>query len=174
VRIGIVTPVFHPYPGGVPEHVYHEYLELGKLGHDVKIVTARFGRGESAVEHDVLRVAPTVSVPANGSMCPVAVGSGLTARLREIFRRQRFDVLHVHEPLLPFLCTAAIDAAEVPIVGTFHASNDSGLGYRVFHSALERRVEKLARRICVSRAAMDSVGPYFGGDYEIVPNGVDV
>ena len=174
MRIGIVTPVFHPYPGGVPEHVLHEYLELGKLGHDVRIVTARFGPGESQVEHDVVRVAPTVSVPANGSWCPVAVAAGLTARLRALFDRERFDVLHVHEPLMPFLCLAAVDAAAVPVVGTFHASNDSGVGYRLFRPALERRVRKLSRKVCVSRAAVESVRPFFGGDYEIVPNGVDV
>ncbi|MBD3348947.1 MAG: glycosyltransferase [Candidatus Eisenbacteria bacterium] len=174
VKIGIVTPVFHPYPGGVSEHVKHEYLELRRLGHDVRVVTARFGTGKSGVEEDVIRVAPTVSVPANGSMCPVAVGSGMTARLEEVFDRERFDVLHVHEPLMPFLCLSAVDAARVPVVGTFHASNESSMGYRLFRPALARRVDKLASRICVSQAAIDSVRPYFGGGYEIVPNGVDV
>ena len=23
LKIGMVTPTYHPYPGGVPEHVYH-------------------------------------------------------------------------------------------------------------------------------------------------------
>ncbi|MFH1502220.1 MAG: glycosyltransferase family 4 protein [Candidatus Eisenbacteria bacterium] len=174
MKIGIVTPTFHPYPGGVGEHVHHEYLELAKLGHDVRIVTSRFGPGESPVEPHVIRVGRSVQVPANGSMCPVAVRPRMRARLREIFESEAFDVLHVHEPLMPFLCLAAIDAAAVPVVGTFHASNDSALGYRMFESALAPRFRKLTRRIAVSEAARSSVAPYFGGTYDIVPNGVDL
>ncbi len=29
LKIGIVTPTYHPYPGGVTEHVYHLCVELG-------------------------------------------------------------------------------------------------------------------------------------------------
>ncbi len=174
MKIGIVTPTFHPYPGGVAEHVYHEYLELSGLGHDVRIVTSRFGAGESPAEDRVIRVGRAISVPANGSMCPVAVTPGMTSRLRDVFEQEAFDVLHVHEPLMPFLCLCAVDAAAVPVVGTFHASNDSGLAYRLFAPVLRRRFEKLARRIAVSEAARASVRPLFGGTYDIVPNGVDV
>lgn len=174
MKIGIVTPTFHPYPGGVAEHVHHEYLELSRLGHEARIVTSRFGPGESSVEHDVIRVGRAFSVPANGSICPVAFRPGMTARLREVFDRERFDVLHVHEPLMPFLSLSAVDAARAPVVGTFHASNDSALGYRMFAGVLGKRFRKLARRICVSEAARASVSPYFGGTYDIIPNGVDV
>lgn len=174
MKIGIVAPTFHPYPGGVAEHVYHEYLELVKLGHEVRIVTSRFGPGESPVEEHVIRVGRAVSIPANGSMCPIAFKPGMKVGLKSTFAREGFEVIHVHEPLLPFLGPAAIDAAAVPVVGTFHASNESGLGYRLFGRTLRPRVGKLAARIAVSRAARASVEPYFGGTYEIVPNGVDV
>lgn len=174
MRIGIVTPVFHPYPGGVPEHVYHEYLELRRRGHYVKVVTTRFGPGESPVEEDVIRIGRTVSFPANGSMCPVAFHPALRSRLRETFERERFEVLHLHEPLMPFLCLSTLDVARVPIVGTFHASNESGFGYRMFGPVLGQRFARLDRRICVSKAARDTVLPHFGGTYDLIPNGVDV
>ncbi len=174
MRIGIVTPVFHPYPGGVPEHVYHEYLELRRRGHGVKVITTRFGPGESPVEEDVIRVGRTVSVPANGSMCPVAFHPSMRAVLRDAFENEAFEVLHVHEPLMPFLCLSAIDVSRVPVVGTFHASNESRLGYKMFGPVLGRRFARLNRRICVSKAAMETVRPHFGGTYDLIPNGVDV
>lgn len=174
MRIGIVTPVFHPYPGGVTEHVYNTYLGLRRLGHEVRVVTTGFGRDDSPIEQDVVRVGRAVPVPANGSVCPVACDPRMSARVRRVFERERFDVIHVHEPLMPFLSIAAIDEATVPVVGTFHASNDSGLGYRVFGPALRRRFLKLSERICVSKAARESVRPHFGGSYHLVPNGVDV
>lgn len=174
MRIGIVTPVFHPYPGGVPEHVYHEYLGLRDRGHAVRVITTSFGSGESPIEEDVIRVGRAFSFPANGSICPIAFHPAMRSLLNDVYERERFDVLHVHEPLMPFLCLSAIDAARVPVVGTFHASNESRTGYRLFGQVLGQRFAKLERRICVSTAACDTVRPHFGGDYDIIPNGVDV
>src|SRR5689334_24357835 len=40
-----------------------------------------------------------------------------------LFRsRERFDVLHLHEPMTPVICTATLSWARVPVVATFHAS----------------------------------------------------
>lgn len=174
MKIGIVTPNYYPYPGGVTEHVYHTYSELKRLGHDVRVVTTSFGSGETHGEEDTIRVGRSVSIPANGSMCPVALAPRMGARLKEVFDRERFDVLHVHEPFMPVLCLAALRAADTPVVGTFHASNDSAVGYRLFRNALEPYAAKLTRRIAVSRAARDTVAKHLGGAYEIIPNGVDV
>ncbi len=174
MKVGIVTPNYYPYPGGVTEHVRHTYLELKRLGHTVRVVTTSFGEGETPDEQDVIRIGRSVTVPANGSMCPVAVAPRMGARLRDVFEREEFDVLHVHEPFMPMLCLAALRAADVPVVGTFHASNDSSVGYRLFRRALEPYAAKLAKRIAVSRAARETVARHLGGTYAIVPNGVDV
>jgi phosphatidylinositol alpha-mannosyltransferase len=174
MKIGIVTPAFHPYPGGVTEHVYHTYRELSSLGHDVRVVTTTFGDGGSPCEDDVIRIGRAISVPANGSICPIALDLKMAGRLRSVFDEQRFDVLHLHEPLMPTLCLSALGQADVPVVGTFHASNDSSLGYRVFRPLLDRYVRRLRRRIAVSSAARQTASRYFPGEYSIVPNGVDV
>jgi phosphatidylinositol alpha-mannosyltransferase len=174
VKIGIVTPNYYPYPGGVTEHVHHTYLELERLGHSVRVVTSAFGRGETPGERNVIRVGRSVLVPGNGSLCPVALGPRMAARLRDVFAREAFDVLHVHEPFMPMLCLAALRAADTPVVGTFHASNDSAIGYRLFRRALAPYAAKLTKRIAVSRAARETVGGPLGGVYQIVPNGVDV
>ncbi len=174
MKIGIVTPAFYPYPGGVTEHVYHTYLELERLGHDVKVVTTSFGPGGSPCEHDVIRIGRAFSVPANGSICPVAVDLRMSNQFRTVFRDESFDVVHLHEPLMPALCLAALSQVDMPAVGTFHASNDRSLGYKIFRPLLDRYVQKLTRRIAVSKAARNTASRHFDGDYEIVPNGVDV
>ncbi len=174
MKIGIVTPAFYPYPGGVTEHVYHTYLELERLGHDVKVITTSFGPGSSPCEHDVIRIGRAFSFPANGSICPVAVDLRMSNEFRKVFRNEAFDVVHLHEPLMPALCIAALSQVDMPAVGTFHASNDRSLGYKLFRPLLDRYVRKLTRRIAVSNAARDTAIRYFDGEYEIVPNGVDV
>lgn len=174
MKIGIVTPTYYPYPGGVPEHVYHTYLELSASGHDVRVVTTRFGPGEAPNEEHVIRVGRSVSVPANGSMCPVAMGVRMRARVREVLGRENFDVLHLHEPLMPALCLSVLAEATGPIVGTFHANNDGAIGYRAFKPMLAPHFDKLSARIAVSSEARRTIGDHFGGEYVIIPNGVDV
>lgn len=192
MKIGIVTPAFYPYPGGVTEHVFNSYRALRGLGHDVRVVTTNFGPGigngdgssdegmcslvrrDAASEPDVIRIGKAVSIPANGSICPVAIDIRMANQLRSVFASERFDVLHLHEPLMPALCLSALSQAESPVVGTFHASNETVLGYRLFRSILERYSRRLSGRIAVSEAARRTAMRYFDGDYTIIPNGVDV
>jgi len=174
LKIGIVTPTYHPYPGGVPEHVYHTCVELGRVGHEVRVLTTHFGRGTAPNEEQVIRIGRSIPVPANGSICPVAVDVRMRAKVRRTLRAERFDVLHLHEPLMPTLCLAVLAEAEAPIVGTFHANNDGALGYRLFHSLLGSYLDKLDARVAVSAAAMRTVAEHFGGDYTVIPNGVDI
>jgi len=178
MKIGIVTPTYYPYPGGVTEHVYHVRRELESLGHDVRVVTTSFGQGDGGADGGadgaVIRIGRSVSVPANGSLCPVAMDLRMTARVRDVLDRERFDVLHLHEPFMPALCLAVLREAGAPVVGTFHASNDSPVAYRVFRPFLAPYADKLAARIAVSDAARLTVEPQFPGRYRVIPNGVDV
>lgn len=174
MRIGIVTPTYLPYRGGVGEHVRHVADELRAAGHAVKIVTTHFGRSDEPDGPDVIRIGRAVLVPANGSMCPVALDPAMRRRMRRVLTEERFDVLHVHEPFLPMLPLAAVAESSCPVVATFHASNESPFGYRVFHRQLSNYAGRISERIAVSRAALSTVRPYFQGPYEIVPNGVDV
>jgi phosphatidylinositol alpha-mannosyltransferase len=174
LKIGIVTTTYHPYPGGVPEHVYHTCVELGRLGHDVRVVTTHFGSGRAPNEEQVIRIGRSVPIPANGSICPVAVDVRMRGKVRRVLLAERFDVLHLHEPLMPALCLAVLAEAEVPVVGTFHANNEGALGYRLFRPLLESYIDKLDARIAVSAAAVRTVSRHFGGEYTIIPNGVDI
>lgn len=174
MKIGLVTPMFHPYPGGVTEHVHHLYHALRRRGHVVKVVTTSFGDGGSSIEEDVIRIGRSIPVLANGSVCPVAVSAAMSARAGALLERERFDLLHLHEPLMPMLCLAFLKRADMPVVGTFHAANDAPFGYRVFRSALAPYAKRIARRIAVSDAAKRSVERFFDGEYTVIPNGVDV
>src|SRR5436853_571926 len=82
-----------------------------------------------------------------------------------------FDVLHLHEPLTPVLCTAALAMAQSPVVGTYHAAGD------IRWNAIARPVwgfltERLDHRIAVSEQARESIARWFPGDYDVIPNGV--
>jgi len=174
MKIGIVTQAFYPYPGGVSEHVYHTARVLRQMGHDVRVVTTSFPGDPPDCEAMVRRIGRAVSVPVNGSFCPVAVCSHMKRAVRAMLDAERFDVLHLHEPLMPTLCRSVLSQAEAPVVGTFHASSDSRVAHTVAGRALGGLAGRLAKRIAVSRAAEATASQYTDGEFTIVPNGVDV
>ena len=44
MKIGIVSSYFYPWYGGITEHVFYQYKELKKRGHDVKLITPFDGK----------------------------------------------------------------------------------------------------------------------------------
>jgi phosphatidylinositol alpha-mannosyltransferase len=174
MRIAIVTQSYYPRPGGVTEHVQHSAEELRKRGHEIHIITTRFGRG-AARESGVTRIGRNCLVPMNGALVNVTVGARLGEKLRSAFESFRPDIIHTHCPLVPTL--PLLTLRNVPagsrVVGTFHAAADSNYAYSVLRSYLTRYADRLDARIAVSQAAMDLASKYFPGSYAIIPNGID-
>ena len=65
-------------------------------------------------------------VPANGSLPNIVLSPRTFRRIRRALERERFDVLHLHEPMTPVICTSTLVLARTPIVATFHASGELG------------------------------------------------
>ena len=88
-----------------------------------------------------------------------------------MLERERFDLVHIHEPMTPTPGTATMALARCPIVATFHASGELSwlkLAKPVWGFLLDR----IDQRIAVSEAARETANRYFPGDYELIPNGV--
>ena len=91
--------------------------------------------------------------------------------MKQVLEREQFDVLHLHEPMTPIVCTAAMAWARCPIVATFHASG--GLGWlRAGRPVWGFLMDRIDRRIAVSDAARESASRWFPGEFEVIPNGV--
>jgi phosphatidylinositol alpha-mannosyltransferase len=85
--------------------------------------------------------------------------------------RERFDVLHLHEPMTPTICLTALIRARCPMVATFHASGE--LGWMRFGNPLWGfLIDRIDHRIAVSERASASQSAWLPGAYEVVPNGV--
>ena len=174
MKIGIVSQSYYPRPGGVTEVVHYTAKILGERGHDVKIITTRF-TGREPDDPRVIRIGRNILVPMNGALVNMTIGIGLREKLKRIFEREAFDIVHAHCPLVPTLplLTFKTTPPDQKLVGTFHAAAETNLPYRLFNRPLSRRIERLHCRMAVSEAARAFIGKYFPGSYEIVPNGVD-
>lgn len=173
LKIGIVSPYGYPHPGGVNEHVRHTYEAMREMGHDVWIITSKYGRERESEGH-VIRLGTGWAAPANGSVGRVTLGLRFKHQAREILEAQRFDILHFHEPFVPFLSPTVLDASETVNIATFHAFGGFSPSYWIGSRFAGRLANLLHARIAVSGAARHFISRYFPGDYRIIPNGVDL
>jgi phosphatidylinositol alpha-mannosyltransferase len=184
MKVGIVVPYSWSFWGGVQEHADHQARALKDLGveakilmgHDppgrlTKILHPKEGRHTRPPDY-VLPVGRSVIVPANASLPNIILSPQSMLRMKRAFAEERFDVVHVHEPIAPVLSAFALGIADCPVVATCHAAGER-LGWypmgTVFWGILFERIDY---RIAVSEAARRSAEPYVGGPFEVIPNGV--
>ena len=90
-----------------------------------------------------------------------------------MLRDQRFDLLHVHEPLVPAPSLAALVSKRAPLVATFHAAGGSA-AYENVSPVLRWVCNRLDWRGAVSPEAAELARRHLGGTYEVLFNGVPV
>ncbi len=172
MKIGIVSPYAYPRPGGANDNIRETYENLRRRGHEVRIITAPWGDDPPA--QDVIQIGQAVAVPYNGSVGRITLSARLEYLVTKILDRERFDIIHHHEPLVPLLSAQILDRKSCPQVATFHAFGGFSFSYWLGRPIGRRYMNKLDGRIAVSSAARHFISRYFPGEYEIIPNGVEV
>ena len=172
MKVGIVSPYAYPRPGGANSYIRESYEELRRLGHEVRIITAPWGDDPPA--QDVIQVGQALAIPFNGSIGRITLSLRLEWLVSRMLEREKFDIIHHHEPFVPFLSFQILDSAKCPNVATFHAFGGFSFSYWTGRIVLDHYMSKIDERIAVSSAARYFVSRYFPGDYRIIPNGVDV
>ncbi|HEV3035575.1 MAG TPA: lysylphosphatidylglycerol synthase domain-containing protein [Solirubrobacteraceae bacterium] len=188
MRIALLSPYSWTYPGGVTRHIEALASELTAEGHEARILapfdpddalSRRLHRGARpqprTVSADFVSLGRTIGLPANGAVSNMALTPDAVFALRRELRRGGYDVLHIHEPVVPFLSWDALTSAgALPLVGTFHTYSENALTNGVAAGPLggRRRMNRLHARIAVSEAAAWTARRFYGGRYRIIPNGV--
>jgi phosphatidylinositol alpha-mannosyltransferase len=173
MKIGLVCPYIYPESGGVAQHVKFLYENLRLRGHDVRIITASHGP-QRASEGDILRIGVGFSMPTNGSVGTLTFSPRYQQQVRTLLERERFDLLHFHEPFVPFLSLFLLRESRSVNVATFHAYAGFSPSYELGSKLMRGHAAKLHGRIAVSAAARHFIDRFFPGDYKVIPNGVDV
>jgi phosphatidylinositol alpha-mannosyltransferase len=190
VRIALLSPYSWTYPGGVTRHIEALARELAEGGHDARILapfdpddplSRRLHRGARPQRHPTpegfVSLGRTVGVPANGAISNAALTPRAVFALRRELRDGRYDVAHIHEPVVPVVGWDALCSAdELPLVGTFHTYSENVItnGIAAVPLGARRRMNRLHVRIAVSEAAAWTARRFHGGRYRIVPNGVRI
>ena len=173
MKIALVSPYDYSYPGGVTTHIYHLERCFQEMGHQVKVL-APCSRQADHVSANVVRLGRTIVVPSGGSFARITLSPRLLFQVKRVLEQEGFDIIHAHEPLTPALPLIVLQVATVPRVGTFHAYHRKARGYFWYRPVLERWFRRLDGLIAVSTPAMEFISQHFPGQYEVIPNGVDI
>jgi phosphatidyl-myo-inositol alpha-mannosyltransferase len=184
MKVGIVVPFSWTFWGAVNEHAELQAAALNRLGVDNRTLIGNDPPGQftralhpRVARHgdpppDVIPVGRTVIVPANGSLPNLVLSPRCFYRIRAALERERFDVLHLHEPMTPATCILVLALARTtPIVATHHASGDLGWMRGAVH-VWRPLLGRIDYRIAVSPMARDSAARWLPGEYHVIPNGV--
>lgn len=173
VKIALVSPYDYSYFGGVTKHLTHLALELQRRGHEVHVMAPSSNEPPGGVAIPFHRLGTPVSFPANGSVARIGMAARLGGEVRQILATGEFDIVHLHEPLLPALPLAVLRASRATNIGTFHAYRRRTFAYFYAKPVLQYFFRKLHGRIAVSACARDFVAEHFPSDYRVIPNGID-
>ena len=129
MKVGLVSPYDFSSPGGVRDHVRNLSRQLRVLGHETRIFAPSSRRDLDTNGADFYRIGSPIAIPANDSVARISLSFQNASRVAAIVERERFDVLHFHEPLMPGLTTTMLRMSPAANVGTFHAFSQSNVGY---------------------------------------------
>ncbi len=176
MKIALVSPYDFAFPGGVTNHILSLDRYLTKMGHEVRVI-APASKAVPALGDRFIPIGKPRPIPSSGSIIRISVSLHLAPTIKRVLKREKFDIIHLHEPFMPMLCSAVLRFSDTVNIGTFHAWDGKpgyDFGWPISTFMLRRRVRKLHGRIAVSQPAMTFAGKHVPGEFTIIPNGIDL
>lgn len=170
VRIGLICPYSLTVPGGVQYQVLGLARALRELGHEARVLAPCDG---PPPDSGVTPLGVSIPTAANGSVAPIAPDPAAQLRLIRALRDEEFDVLNVHEPMVPGVGMTSCLFKSAPLVGTFHAAGHVG-PYNWGRVPLKLIAKRLDHRVAVSQDAEDLARTSLGGVYDVLFNGIEI
>ncbi len=180
MKIALVCPYDLSYPGGVQNHVMDLALGLRARGHEVTIIAPASRDNSRDGLFSVGKGVP-VRVPGSATVSRVSLSVWNYHGLGEHFKKEKYDIIHIHSPETLCLGPAALllaDNTRSAIIATFHSNAPASLLNKLY-AAIANRLDKhfmgkVDAIAAVSETAKQSISQFFhNGEYAIIPNPVN-
>jgi phosphatidylinositol alpha-mannosyltransferase len=180
MKIGLVCPYNIDRSGGVLEVVLALKTGLEERGHKVKIITPHTRNPEPTTQPDVIFAGTSVdfrTLSFTDTTSQVS-STGGNEEIDSILARERFDILHFHEPWLPLLSRQLLQRSNAVNIGTFHAKVSDALMSRAILKVVTPYLKSVLKYIDELTAVSDSGASYVAAMTDqpitIIPNGIDL
>jgi phosphatidylinositol alpha-mannosyltransferase len=170
MRVALVCPYSLSLPGGVQGQVLALARSLRAMGHPTRVLAPCDG---PPPDSGVTPLGRSIPLATNGSVAPIAPDLACALRTIRVLRDEDFDVVHLHEPLVPGPTVTAMLMRNRPLLGTFHRAGASA-AYQALRPLVRWGAGRLDLRCAVSADARATAAEALGGDYELVFNGIEV
>jgi phosphatidylinositol alpha-mannosyltransferase len=167
LRILSLCPYDISVPGGVQKQAIGLAKSYENLGCDSTLIAP--GKLDWA---NFVNAGDSVSFPANGSRASILVSPKALINSNRFIKREKFDILHIHEPLAPFLNWLAM-YKKTAKVATFHRAGSS-LFYKIFAEIFKGKIRGFDALISVSTAAQVTAESNFSITSEVFFNAIDL
>ena len=171
MRVALACPYAWDDPGGVQVHVRGLATGLMERGHEVLVLAP--GRTPPP-EPWVIAVGTPVDITYNASNAPIDPRPWSRRAIRHALATFVPDIVHAHQPTVPSTGLWATLEARAPVVATFHSGATRARLYDVVAPVLRRALARIEVRIAVSEHAAAFDRDRLGGEFRVIPNGVDV
>ncbi|MEM9606578.1 MAG: glycosyltransferase family 4 protein [Actinomycetota bacterium] len=168
MRIGIVSPYSLTVPGGVQGQVLGLARALRARGHEAVALGPCDG---PPPDTGVIPLGDSIPTASNGSVAPIAPDAACALRTIRALWEEEFDVIHLHEPLVPGPNQTALLLDTAPMIGTWHAAGKTK-AYLV--PGVRYLANRLRVRCAVSEDAKALASEALGGEYEVLFNGIEL
>lgn len=177
MKIGLVCPYNVLVGGGVQECVFALFDELTSRGHSVTIISPRPRRYDAEPPTGVRFVGMAAAVKSFHTTAQISASAENDA-IEAMLDEKKFDVIHFHEPWVPFVSRQILRRSTACNIATFHAklpeSRMNKTIERVITPYTSSIVKKFDALTAVSDAATDYVRLLTDRPISIVPNGIDL
>lgn len=178
MRIGLVCPYHIFRGGGVQEHVLALQKEYERRGHYAKILTPLPRDYNGPIPDDIITLGVSMNTKAFAGTAWQWSVSVDPSSIDEVFEREKFDVLHFHEPWVPVWGRQLLLRSRSANVATMHASIVDTVTLKTITTVFTPYSKPLIKHFdaftAVSEPAMEYFRTLSHKPVTIVPNGIDV
>jgi phosphatidylinositol alpha-mannosyltransferase len=178
MRIGITCPYNIFNGSGVGEVVKALEQDLTKRGHYVKIITPRPRDYSGEIPENIITLGMSVKTKAfSGTAWQWSVSAD-NGEIDEVLQREQFDILHFHEPWIPFLGQQLAQRSKAVNIATLHALAFDNVTSKTLKNVVTPYTKPMIKYFDEFTAVSEAATGYFrtlsDRPVTIIPNGIDI
>lgn len=177
MKIGLVCPYNIIAGGGVQECVFALRQELISKGNQAIILSPRPRAYQEQPPEGVVFVGSAAKVKSFHTTSQISASAEADS-IDELLESEQFDVLHFHEPWVPFVSRQILTRSNTYNVATFHAKLPEGRVNRTIEKVITPYTSSILKYFdeltAVSDAAAEYVTSLTDQPISIIPNGIDL